>query len=272
MVLNKNKFEVLSHRLSTKKSANLTLFKELPFSESPYMYYADTLPLYCTNLVRDLGIFFDNELSWNSHLNIIHKKSKQLSSWILHTFHTRNKTVMLMLFKSLVRSKLEFGCEIWNPYLKKDIVLIEQVQRVFTSRISFMRDLNYWQRLKILQLMSLQRRRERAIIIYVWKIIHNVYPNSINLNFKTQTRINALRAIIKPLPRVQGRLLTVFDNSFEIQAARLWNVLPPSLTWVDSLSLFISKLDKFLWLISDEPPLPGYPHKNNNSLTEQKLP
>ena len=72
--------------------------------------------------------------------------------------------------------------------------------------------------------MSLQRRRERIILLHVWKIKYNVYPNSVELSFKLNKRSNASRAVIKPLPRVQGRLLTVFENSFEIRAARLWNV------------------------------------------------
>ncbi len=74
---------------------------------------------------------------------------------------------MLTLFQSLIRTRLEFCCEIWNPYLLKDIRRIEQVQRSFTVRITGMRDLNYWERLVKLKIRSLQRRRERQIILYV---------------------------------------------------------------------------------------------------------
>ena len=58
-----------------------------------------------------------------------------------------------------------------SPIKKKDIEEIEAVQRTFSSKIAGMKHLNYWKRLKELNLYSLQRRRERYTIIYVWKNI-----------------------------------------------------------------------------------------------------
>ena len=89
----------------------------------------------------------------------------------------------------------------WHPYLVKDIVAIEQVQRTFTSRINGMRDINYWDRLKKLKIRSLQRRREKSIIMHVWKIKYNIFPNSIGMIFKLHKRSNAVKAVLKPLPR-----------------------------------------------------------------------
>ena len=176
---------------------------------------------------------------------------------------------MLTLCNSLVRSRLEFGCEVWNPYLKKDIVFIEQVQRSFTHKIIGMRTLDYWQRLKELKIMSLQRRRERIIILHIWKIKNRVYPNSIDLEFKLHKRSNAMRAVLKPLPRIRGKLLNLFENSFGINACKLWNILPACLTHIDSITAFTKQLALFLSNVPDEPPLPGYPFLDNNSLTEK---
>ena len=36
---------------------------------------------------------------------------------------------------------------------------------------------NYWERLHVLKLYSLQRRRERYIIIHIWKITLHMVPN-----------------------------------------------------------------------------------------------
>ena len=176
---------------------------------------------------------------------------------------------MLTLFNSLVRSRLEFGCEVWNPYLQKDVIFLEQIQRSFTYKIAGMKKFNYWQRLKELKLKSLQRRREMIIINHVWKIKNKVYPNSIDLEFKLHQRSNSMRAILKPFPKIRGRLLNLFENSFLIKACKLWNILPASLTHIDSLSTFTTKLSLFLSNIPDEPPLPGYPYLNNRSLIEK---
>ena len=198
-------------------------------------------------------------------------KAKRMSGWIFSSFYSRDKNVMLILFKSLVRSGLEYCCEIWFPYLKKDILSLEQVQRSFTNRISGLQNINYWMRLKVLKIHSLQRRREKIIILHVWKVKNNIYPNSFSLNFKLNNRTDSLRAVLPPLPKVRGKLLTKFEESFLVQACKLWNIIPPNLTKITVLNLFKAGLQKFLEGVPDEPPLPGYPSINSNSLLEQCL-
>ena len=92
-------------------------------------------------------------------------------------FRDRSQYLMVTLLKSLMRSKLEYCCPLWNPTKISDIICIENVQRQFTRRISSCRDLNYCDRLKKLQIMSLQRRRERYIIVHTWKILTGEAPN-----------------------------------------------------------------------------------------------
>ena len=147
MELNSKKFELLSYNLQTKNS-NQLLMKELPFHTDAMIYSAEGITIEPSPLVRDLGIYINEKLDWTNHYNIIVTKAKRMSGWIFSSFHSRNHNVMLVLFKSLVRSGLEYGCEIWFPYLNKDIIYIEQVQRSFTNRISGLQDLNYWNRLK----------------------------------------------------------------------------------------------------------------------------
>ena len=269
MTLNTTKFEFLSFKLFRKNNTDFNLLNELPFQNSIKSYSADNNLLFPSSSVRDLGVIFDANLEWKNHYTKLYRSSKQITGWILNTFFSRDKHTMLTLFNSLVRSRLEFGCEVWNPYLKKDILLIEQIQRSFTHRIKEVKDLDYWNRLKSLNLLSLQRRRERSILLHVWKIVNGVYPNSIDLNLKLHKRSNSLKAVLRPLPKTRGKLLSIFENSFIINAPKLWNVLPATLTQTKSLNCFVHKLDLFLSEVPDEPPLPGYPCKNNNSLIEQ---
>ena len=55
--------------------------------------------------------------------------------------------------------------------------MVEKVQRSFTRFISGMACLSYTERLTVLKLYSLKHRRERYIIIYVWKILEGLVPN-----------------------------------------------------------------------------------------------
>ena len=67
--------------------------------------------------------------------------------------------------------------QLLSPHLIRHIIQIEKVQHCFTKFITGMRDCSYSDRLSLLRLYSLQRRRECYCIIYVWKIIEDLVPN-----------------------------------------------------------------------------------------------
>ena len=102
-----------------------------------------------------------------------------MAGWILRTFASRDKITMLTLFKSLVLSRLDYGSQLWSPYKAKDISLLESVQRAFTKHIQGMHTYSYADRLSMLKLYSLQRRRDRYTIIYVWKILESIVPKGV---------------------------------------------------------------------------------------------
>jgi len=66
---------------------------------------------------------------------------------IKHNFINRSKEAIISLYKSLVRPHLEYCCQIWCPYYKKDIKLIKRVQRQAIKLVTGMKELNYNDRL-----------------------------------------------------------------------------------------------------------------------------
>ena len=127
--------------------------------------------------VLDLGISMSSKCTFDLHISDLYRSYSNLAAWILRTFTMRDHHLMLTLFKSLVLFKLYCASQLWSPYLLKHIYLIEKVQRAFTKLITGIRDLSYSKRLQTLKLYSLQRRRERYSIIYVWKIVEGLVPN-----------------------------------------------------------------------------------------------
>ena len=107
-----------------------------------------------------------------------------MASWVLSAFRDRSTLLMLTLYKSMVRSRLEYCCPLWNPAKMGDIQKLENIQRSFLRRIAGCGQLDYWDRIKKLRIMSLQRRRERYCIIQVWKILNGHAPNDIKIMFK----------------------------------------------------------------------------------------
>ena len=84
------------------------------------------------NLFNDLGIYISENLKWNKHVNYLYKIAQNSSYQILKSFKTSSASILTKLFKIYVRPKLGYNTLIWSPYLKKDIIKIESVQRKFT--------------------------------------------------------------------------------------------------------------------------------------------
>jgi len=70
---------------------------------------------------------------------------------------------------------LLYCAPIWSPHYRKDIELVEGVQRRATKLIDDVRNLHYEERNKKLNLMTLEKRRHRSDLIETFKIINGCY-------------------------------------------------------------------------------------------------
>ena len=191
-----------------------------------------------------------------------------MASWVLSVFRDRSPLVMLTLYKSMVRCKLEYCCPLWNPYKVKEITSLENIQRSFTRKIAGCQTLDYWERLKKLNLLSLQRRRERYTIIHIWKILNGHAPNDIGLTTYTNNRLGIKIALPAINHKSQSSVRSDYENSFRIKGSRLWNLLPRSINTITDLDILKVELGKYLRSIPDTPPVPGYTAANRNSLLD----
>ena len=129
------------------------------------------------SIVRDLGVNISSNLCWSPHINLIADGARKMTAWALSVFSDRSKDTMLTVYKTMIRSWIEYACPLWNPTKIEDIQTLEAIQRSFTSRIIECEDSDYWDRLQFLKILSLQRRRERYSIILMFKILNNFTPN-----------------------------------------------------------------------------------------------
>lgn len=242
---------------------------ELPFWAENFTYnVSQEITLYPVNQLRDLGIVVSSDLSWSPHIKVIADKARQKAAWVLSVFRTRSTVVMLTLYKSMVRSLLEYCCPLWNPSKISDIQELENVQKVFISRIAGMRNMDYWDSLKHMSLMSLQRRRERYVILHMWKILNELTSNDINVQFSMRHRLG-YQAKVPPISRVSSAAnQSLRDTSFSVRGPRLWNCIPYRLTTIQDLSAFKNQLTRFLMSVPDNPPVRGYTTANSNSILD----
>ena len=239
------------------------------FPELSAYTVSETVMLEPNLMVKDLGVVVSADLSWSSHIASIVARSRGVAAWVLSVFKSREPEVMITLYKSLIRSHLEYCCPLWHPSKIADIELLEGVQREFTRKIKGFQALNYRERLKALNLCSLQRRREKYTLICMWKILHGKMPNP-NVRFRPPSRLG-IQAIVPSLNlNISGFTAnqTIYDSSFAVIGPKLWNALPGNLTTVETASKFQSQLTRVLCCLEDKPPTCGYTRAHDNSLPE----
>ena len=261
MSFNPDKFEILSYG---------------PPKINPVPYLTQTgSHIKEVDVVKDLGVQMQNTGKFTQHMSDAIKRGSNLAGWILRVFRTRDRLAMVTLFRSLVIPHLEYCCQLWSPHLMGDIQKLEAVQRSFTARISGIGHLSYWERLTSLKLYSLERRRERYQILYIYKIIQKLVPNLSDERFKITTIMSVRGNRDCKIPainnRATARVRTLTEHSFAIQGPKLFNSLSPEIRNFDgSFDVFKRKLDRFLCTIPDQPCIPGY-HQSvvNNSIITQ---
>ena len=99
-----------------------------------------------TQSEKDLGVYIDPLLNFNSHISEVTKKARRMANLIMRTITLKNIDIMLPLYKTLIRPIIEYGNCVWYPYKRKDIDMIESVQRNFTKCIKGLKNYEYKER------------------------------------------------------------------------------------------------------------------------------
>ena len=135
---------------------------------------------------KDLGLTISADMKVSEPCGIAAAKGNQILGLIRRNIVYKEKELIIPLYKTIVRPRLEYCIQAWRPYRKKDIDMLERVQRSATKMIQNLRNISYEMRLKECGLTTLETRRLRGDQIEVFKIL-NGYEN-IDRNIFSQSR------------------------------------------------------------------------------------
>ena len=260
---------------------NGTKFEHLRYGraveDAPLEYVApDGSRIVRQTKVTDLGVILSDSGRFDEQINAVVLRGRRLLGWILRSFATREPSLLLPLFKTMVLPVLEYCSQLWCPRTVGAIRRVEAVQRHVTAKMRGLQNLNYWERLARLKLYSLERRRERYMLIYVWKVLRNLVPNigdpDMEIRLVTGTSRRGEMCRIPPLNnRAPVYVQTLKESSFCVHGPRLFNELPRELReFRGAQNVFKRELDKFLQSVPDLPSLPHYHQRaGGNSLLDQ---
>ena len=218
-----------------------------------YTYRIDNEPLSKCETFKDLGVTFDYNCKFNHHINEITSKAFRMLGFLIRTSKWfRNLSTIIYLYKTLVRSQVEYAAVIWSPHYNIYIEKLEVVQRHFTRYIFrkfHIPYLSYVDRLKVLKLEPLSYRRDVATLVTLYKIVNGLMKTTCigdicvrrrrNIRNMAVFGIRILRsnvAYYAPIPRALRIYNSIFGNQyiFDLNLTQFVNRVKSGLQLLDT--------------------------------------
>jgi len=197
---------------------------------------------------KDLGVWY----SENGKVSLMCQTAANKGNWVLgiikRNFIARDKYLLTKLYRTYVRPHLEYAIQAYSPSYMKDVNILESVQKRFIRLVRGLEATNYEDKLKELNLTTLEERRKRGDAIQVFKIIHGYENLDVSKFFTFTEQVHSLQTRSCAQKHISSKAYArnFGKHTFSRRSVAPWNSLPLSVRNSSSVTAFKCNYDRYM--------------------------